>query len=466
MPKLSNYGDYLSKSPLLVFLISVFGVFTFELLIMLMIDDWNLSVFQIAALDSTLLSLVTVALFWFVIFSPMKASLVRRLDAEKQKETLQSQLFHSAKLATIGTMAAGIAHEINNPLAIMLGNEELLRERIRKLEHLDPQLLRHLDRQKEAGERIARIVKGLRAAARAETDSSESVDLRELWPKLTEIAEVLLSSTPIQLVLEEWEGERFVQANQDELMQVIANLLSNAKDALKEQTSGSIRVSARELDDKIDILVSDTGSGISKENLARIFDPFYTTKAPGEGTGLGLSISHRIVTNFGGTITVESTQGVGTTFLIRLPRAADRPKPKLPPEQLPQGQFLKKSRVLVADDEPAVREILSKWLSNSGYIVELASDGHDALRKLQSQSCDILITDLCMPGMSGEKLIQTIRNSSLYPEMKIAVITGGIFPDSSNSEGTSQPPLADGYLEKPFTRDALSKLLLSLQAPV
>ncbi|MBF0301048.1 MAG: response regulator [Oligoflexia bacterium] len=254
----------------------------------------------------------------------------------------------------------------------------------------------------------------------------------------------------------------FVKANVGKIQQVFMNIISNARDALNSKHGGQITIFTKNVidDNKEEYLIvniSDNGTGISKEVIPKIFDPFFTTKGPGQGTGLGLSICHTIVSSFGGTITVESKEEAGSSFEIMLPITKNneilvsenkvKQETKITPFQ---------GKVLVVDDEEGVRRTLGLIISSLGLTVLEAEDGEIAYQMMKEENYDYLITDIKMPEMSGNKLIEKIRSENIAKNTKFIVITGGII-DKDNFDLQ-----VDWYIEKPFNREDIFNMFKSL----
>jgi signal transduction histidine kinase len=258
-----------------------------------------------------------------------KAQLYR--DSQRQLEKLlsvldelsrtQAQLVHSEKLASLGVLAGGVAHEINNPLMVILGRTELML----MAEPVDPEAQRNLETIRHETERIAEIVRGLLTFARkSRQDKIEPVDLNEVLERTFIIAEHQLTVGNVRVTKEFATDLPIIQANPGQLQQVFMNLIINAHHAMPE--GGRLTVRTGTLPGaQVFAEIEDTGSGIAQEDLTRIFDPFYTTKEEGKGTGLGLSISRNIAEGHGGSIGVQSAVGLGTMFRVVLPEAPPPP---------------------------------------------------------------------------------------------------------------------------------------------
>jgi signal transduction histidine kinase len=235
---------------------------------------------------------------------------------------LQKQMIHSAKLASIGELAAGIAHEINNPLAIVSGATELIESKFHRGKLDQAELEKQVRRSRQSIERISRIVKGLRSYARSDTSDVEVVDARRAIDEGLGMLESVFAKSAVELETDFCSEVALFDGDYGKLQQIITNLLTNARDAILENSDeGVIKVKVSTDHANVIIKVQDDGPGIAEGKLERIFDAFFTTKKTGKGTGLGLSIVDSLVTDMGGAIDVESKVGVGTTFTMTFPLA-------------------------------------------------------------------------------------------------------------------------------------------------
>ncbi len=382
-----------------------------------------------------------------------------RREQEREQKRMQTQLFHSAKLASIGTMAAGIAHEINNPLAVLAGSGAILRNTLEQADLLTPDVREMLDRQDVAVDRITRIVKGLRIYSRSDTDMVEQMDLHRLIPDTTTLVQPILRRAQLELVLELGCSDPVIQSNAGKLQQVLMNLLINARDALEGRENRRVVISTSDDGAFVEIRVRDNGPGIDAKHLPHLFDPFFTTKPPGKGTGLGLSISHSIIESLGGVISAENSPEGGAVFVIRLPRAGVaatsvvKPAEKTADEGFPQLS----GRALVVDDEAPVRQVLATLLRRMGVDVSESEDGKAALILLEKDRFDLLITDLKMPGMGGESLIRRAAQIPSASNTRFIAVTGGA--------GTINERMVDGLLLKPFTPETLASAIREALEP-
>ncbi|HAZ11347.1 MAG: hypothetical protein A2X86_20285 [Bdellovibrionales bacterium GWA2_49_15] len=377
--------------------------------------------------------------------------------AEKEKEEIQAQLMHSAKLASIGTLAAGVAHEINNPLAIIKGCSDIVRAQVAKMggnEHV----AKKLDAQNKAVDRVASIVNGLRTFARADTELIETIDLQLAIKDALALCEMIYAKSGLIIKTNLWPGPLLIKGNSGQLQQVVMNLLSNAKDACENVPGGGI-ISLETSTDGSSVIFtfSDNGPGIVKENINKIFDPFFTTKPVGQGTGLGLPISHAIIQSFGGTLSVQSGFEAGATFVITLPVAPDDVHTTGQIKPLSTRHFT--GNALVVDDEEELREIMITCFTNLGLSVTSASSGAEALEILKDKTFDYLITDIMMPGMSGHALLEKAYKLPHLSQTRFLIISGLIASDIQDSAGDPARPPVHGFIEKPFSTESIAQVL-------
>jgi PAS domain S-box-containing protein len=387
-------------------------------------------------------------------------------DVTDELET-RKQLVHTDRLASLGALAAGVAHEINNPAAfILLGTQQLARL-LQQLPAADEATGPTRSRMSEVVsdlhdgvQRIAQIVGELRLFARIpESAVSTPVDVNRLMTSAVTLTQAVVKSRArVELDLGELPP---LPGDHARLGQVFVNLLVNAAQAIPAGAPDQhvVRVETREESGSVVVRVKDTGVGIAEENLSRVFDPFFTTKGPGDGTGLGLTISMDLVRRAGGTIEVQSQLGVGTTFMITLPV-----RPSLvsstPPQPLrvepPSG-----GRVLVVEDEQALAIALSRGLSPR-FHVEHASDGVRAFERLTRDDApfyDAVLCDLRIPGMDGAALYDATRAARPQQATQFVFLTGGAITDEHVQflRACARP-----VLEKPFRMEELDEVLATV----
>ncbi len=377
---------------------------------------------------------------------------------------MQAKLFLSDRMASVGTLAAGVAHEINNPLSFVIANQTLTLEALEELSRERPcqQVSESIELLREAAEgtdRVRRIVRDLKIFSRHDDESLGPVDLRHAmdraialaWNEIRHKARLVKAYGEVPLIL----------ANEARLGQVFLNLMINAAQAIADgdADANEIRVSTRVEGQSAILEVRDTGSGIAPEHLTRIFDPFFTTKPVGVGTGLGLAICHQIVRTQGGEITVDSTLGKGTCFRIVLPLdhaslKADKQK-RLPSDPPPP----RRSSVLVVDDEVMLSRSLSRLLGGE-HDVEAINSGAEALRLVGTgRRFDVILCDLMMPELSGMELYNEL--GQLAPDLarRMVFLTGGACTTGARDFLSR---VQNPRLEKPFNLDELKKVVRTM----
>ena len=380
---------------------------------------------------------------------------VRDATARKQ---VQTQLFLADRLSSLGRLASGVAHELNNPLAYVMLNLELLRGRLGALTagaepELVARMVRGLEDAHEGAERMRRIVRTLSAFGRGDEDRVGPVDVDGTLESAVEMATMQLRHRA--RLTRRYHAATPATANAFRLGQVFLNLLLNAADALREdQANNEIVLSTRNSDDgRVVVEVSDNGAGIPAELHSRIFEPFFTTKPVGKGTGLGLAVCHAIVTSFGGKITCESSVGRGSTFRVELD-AASTSASVSPRERPGDGSIVPgegaRGRVLVADDDARVARVLAATLDEHEVIV--VASGREALARCRSESFDCILCDVMMPDVSGVDVHEELLRDGLGLERRIIFVTGGAVTDATRS---ALARLDNRVLEKPVPLDLL-----------
>ncbi|WP_205525750.1 ATP-binding protein [Pyxidicoccus trucidator] len=385
---------------------------------------------------------------------PFLVAIIRDVTDRKH---LESQLLVAERMASVGTLAAGVAHEINNPLAYVSSNLSYLRERLAQpaltSEQL-PELREVLAEAEEGAGRVVSIVRDLRTFARADEDRLAPVDvarvvdaaLRLVRNELSHRARLVCTLEPVPRV----------HGNDVRLSQVLVNLLVNAMQALPERPveENEVRVSLRtSRTGQVELEVADNGRGMPPEVRRRIFDPFFTTKAVGEGTGLGLSICLTLVQAMGGRIEVSSIPERGSSFRVVLPAlAAEVAAPLAGAKPRPPLPTVPRRRLLLIDDEPSVGRSVSRLVRDM-YEVRAVQGGREALQLLSSgERFDAILCDLMMPGMTGMEFVVELER--LSPELvpHTGLMTGGAFtPQAREFVGRHSREL----LEKPFERERL-----------
>ncbi len=387
------------------------------------------------------------------------------IDLSKQKE-LEEQFVQSQKMQAVGQLAGGIAHDFNNLLTAMIGFCDLL-------------LLRHkpgdpsfsdIMQIKQNSNRAANLVRQLLAFSRQQTLRQKVQDITDILTELSHLLRRLIGAN-IELDFIHGEDLGLVKVDEGQMEQVLINLAVNARDAM--DGGGDLTITTENFTNKkmmelvseempaghwIKITVSDTGCGIPKENISRIFEPFFTTKDVGQGTGLGLATVYGIIRQTGGFLDVQSKIGKGTSFVLYLPRASEADEEESVADAS-ETQIIETirdltgtERILLVEDEDAVRTFSQRALSNKGYTVLTADSGESALSTWHTekdQALDLLITDVVMPNMDGPTLAQHIRQES--PDLKIIFISGYTEDKLKDYMGPNI-----WFLPKPFTLKQLT----------
>jgi PAS domain S-box-containing protein len=378
---------------------------------------------------------------------------------------MEKRLALSERLAALGTMAAEVAHEINNPLAYVTLNVAFVLDALATAgpdgaqafggvrEHVE-ELRKALQEASDGCANVRKIVQNMRRFARVENGARTLVDLPDV---LSAAARMTANALRHHALLRFAYGTTpFVEADEGQLIQVFTNLLVNAYHAMGEGNSSEHEVRIVTFTDeggRAVVEVHDTGCGIPRENLAGVFDPFFTTKDVEEGTGLGLSICHGIVTGLGGRITVDSEVGRGSIFRVVLPPASRRrEEPESPPADTASHR---RGRVLVVDDDVAVGAAMGRVLQREHAVV-IEADAREALARLANEDFDVIFCDLMMPAMSGVEFYETLARSHPAAARRVVFMTGGAFTARSTKFLES---VANASIAKPFDVGTLKAVI-------
>jgi PAS domain S-box-containing protein len=392
-----------------------------------------------------------------VEFDGERAALVVLRDVT-QRRRIQSRLLLADRMASVGTLAAGVAHEINNPLTYVVGNLAYVAERLRRLAEALPEdamdeMQTAIREAREGADRVRVIVGDLRTFSRDDERVHAPVDLHAVLDSTLNIAASELRNRA--RLVREYGDVAPVRANHGRLGQVFLNLLVNAMQAIPDDDRDDhlIRIRTWTEAGQAVVEIVDSGAGIPPEALAHVFDPFFTTKPVGVGTGLGLSICHNIVSAMGGEIAVESRVGRGATFRVSLPLATD-PVPAFRAEPDPTPLPTRR-RILIVDDEPTVARSIQRVLDGL-HDVAVAHDTEAALERLSSQEFDLVLCDVVMPGRDGIALWnEVVRDHPSYAR-KFLFLTGAAVNPRVASFLAAQP---NRWLEKPFDVAELLRLI-------
>ena len=395
--------------------------------------------------DGTRFAAETVAMP--IVFDRAPAVMVIVEDLAERR-SLRTQLAQAERLATVGALAAGVAHEINNPLAYVMLNLDAL---AREAGASGPAALR-LQEARDGARRIRDIVRDLRTFARDEEEKAEAVDVPRVLDKVLAMAAQEMRYRA--RVVRDFGDGAVARAREGRLAQVFLNLVVNAAQAIEEGdvAGNEVRVSCRREGDEVVVQIADTGHGIPASDLPHVFEPFFSTKPRGVGSGLGLSISRNIVEGFGGRIAVDSAVGGGTRFTVRLPAddATARERAAAPAARARGGR-----RILVVDDEPRLCSVIADSLTDRHEVVTAVS-GAAARQRLAAERFDVILCDVMMPGESGMDLHEwTVRTR---PELapRFVFMTGGTFTPRARDFLASVP---NHCLDKPFDQDALERAI-------
>jgi signal transduction histidine kinase len=381
-----------------------------------------------------------------------------RLRAERKR--MHDQLLISDRMVSVGTLAAGVAHELNNPLAALITNLDLL---VRDLSHLSSEraltdalrdVFAELDDARESAARMRHIVRDLKLFSRSSNDERSAVDVHRVLDSSLRMAHNEIRHRA--RVVREYGNVPLVEANEARLGQVFLNLLINAAQSIVEGDAehNQIHVSThQDAVGRVVIEVADTGAGIAPEHLTRIFEAFFTTKPADVGTGLGLSICHRIVHALAGELEVDSQVGKGSTFRVVLPKAAASQEAAT--DAGPASSVAtRRGRVLVVDDEPMIATAIGRTLSLEHDVV-LASAATKALERIKKgEEFDVILCDLMMPQMTGMDLYDELVRTAPGQADRMVFLSGGAFTAAARNFLEDVP---NQRLEKPFdTRQLLA----------
>ncbi len=359
------------------------------------------------------------------------ASRVRKQDealrqANQRLDGARQQLIQAEKLSALGELVAGVAHELNNPLASVMGYVQLLLTR-----DLPTEVQRRLETVFSEAERMARIVKNLLTFARKHPPEKRYLGLNGIIEKTLELKSYHFRVNQITVETDLDPDLPMTMLDFHQVQQVLINLFSNAEQAMAENGKGGrLKLRTRVVNGRIEARVTDSGPGISAEALPHVFEPFFTTKKDGKGTGLGLSMCYGIMEGHGGGIRVGTDPGRGATFILDLPVVGASPAEEKTPEERARGP--RPLSILVVDDEQGVSDFLVELLTSRGHRVNTASDVPEALQKIAREELDLIISDLKMPRGTGRDIYRAALEKRPPLARRIVFTTG---------DGTSQDTL-------------------------
>jgi PAS domain S-box-containing protein len=398
-----------------------------------------------------------------VLFDNYRQS-VQRKQLEEQRRRLEGEFRQAQKMEVLGQLSGGIAHDFNNLLMVLSGSAELLANALAP----DFGGARYLEQIRRTVNKAAAITNQLLAFSRKQVLDAKPIDLHEVLTDSEFMLPRLLGSD-VRLTFQHHAAQSRIKADAPQLEQVIVNLVVNARDAMPD--GGTLTIATRNefslpvgvtpdagdapASGWVVLEVTDTGHGIDEETRNHLFEPFYTTKPLGKGTGLGLSTVYGIVRQFAGHIVVESQPGSGACFRIYLPVESSTAPPQAPMVRAAaNAQDTPSLRVLLADDEPPLREAIAEYLRSAGHVVLESHSPHDALELARSHSggIDVLLTDVVMPGLRGTELAHKVEE--LHPDVQVIYMSG-----YAQSLPEAQIPAGAAFLQKPFRFASLAEQL-------
>ena len=378
-----------------------------------------------------------------------------------ESHRLQTRLVIADRMASVGLLAAGVGHELNNPLAFVLSNLRLLIEELESLRGVVPaaemaNIAELLEDSADGAERMRVILRDLKTFSGAADERDQLVDVQNVLDSAISMAGNEIRHRA-QLA-KDYQTVPLVVGNESKLGQVFLNLVVNAAQAIEEGRADHHRITVRTRTDdegRVVVVVEDTGSGIQEESVPFIFDPFFTTKAPVEGTGLGLSICHNIVTAAGGTIGVRTAIGGGSAFSVVLPPAPEHHLPSRKPLAAPRSARPTRRHVLVIDDEALIGRSVRRALR--GHDVVAVTSGEEAIRRLRSgELFDVIVCDVMMPEVTGMDVYEAVKAMGKGIERRMVFMTGGAFTPRARAflEGVDNL-----CLPKPFDLTQLREII-------
>lgn len=368
----------------------------------------------------------------------------RNADQEimRQREILQ----RNEKLSALGALLAGVAHELNNPLSVVVGQAQLLRET-----EQEPRVLKRAEKIAHAADRCAKVVSTFLSMARQKPPQRTLVNLNEVVEDALSLLEYGLRSRGISLSVELQPGLPLLHADSDQLHQVVTNLVINAQHALQDVGCRELKIGTCSLSDGVvQLSVADSGPGVPEDIRHRIFEPFFTTKSMGVGTGLGLSVCNGIVEAHGGSLSLSDAKGGGACFTVTLvPETGVEDSAKEPPTVTAISRSL---TIAVVDDEPEILELVNENLKAAGHTVLSTSSGTELLSIINDHSPDIILSDFRMPVMSGPDIFAAATQRWPALAERFIFMTGDVLTtDSASFLQELELPV----LEKPFTAEQL-----------
>ncbi|MEE8353056.1 MAG: PAS domain S-box protein [Dehalococcoidales bacterium] len=385
-----------------------------------------------------------------ICFDGVLEDITERRLAENRRRDLEQRALLSSRMASIGEMASGIAHEINNPVASIVGLADLLLEG-----DIPPDVREDIGVIHAEAERVAGIVRKLLTFSRRSDPERELVNVNEIVQTTLDVRAYEIGTSNIDVVTSLDPELPATMADGSQLQQVFLNLIINAEMAMREKGGrGRLRIETGAEDGMLRVVFIDNGPGIAPEILDKIFDPFFTTRKKGQGTGLGLSVCHGIVSEHGGRIHATSTGGKGATFAVELPIVCEEKPAELPEPDVEVPLGPSTARILAVDDEPAVLRFLARALGGSGYLVDCVDSARDVVERLRRAEYDLVLLDIKLPGTSGIDIYRHIQRRIPAVAKRIIFITGDIIAADTRSFLARTKAR---HIVKPFSAERLRK---------
>jgi len=381
----------------------------------------------------------------------LKRGINERVRAEQEKKELERKAQIASRLTTVGEMAAGIAHEINNPLTGVIGFAQLLTQK----KDIPGDIREYTQIILDGAQRVAAIIDRLLTFARQRKLERSYVYINDIMETTLKLRAYEMESSNIKLSTRLDPDLPGTMADAWQLQQVFLNIIINAETEMKSAHGKGELLAKTELEDNtIRISFTDDGPGIASENLERVFEPFFTTRNVGRGTGLGLSLCHGIITEHHGRLYARSRLGHGATFVVELPVVAEEKQPGLAEPEVGEAEKVTGAKILVVDDEPTILRFLSQILTDEGHRVETLDNATEALEKIKSERYNLILLDIKLPGMSGMELYKEIKRIARTLARRVVFITGDVMAtDTRNFLSRAKAP----YINKPFDAEKLIK---------
>ncbi len=399
-----------------------------------------------------------------------KRALAALATSETKRRSIaqEAEMLRADRMASVGQLAAGVAHEANNPLAYVVANLEYVATELAELPATDAEgkrfshVLEAVTEAQDGISRVVQIVRDLKSFARDSEDRIESTDVNDVIDAATKMAGALVRHRA--RIVREYDAVAPVSVDPQRLSQVVLNLVINAAQAIPEnRPDGLIQIRTMATADgrRVVIEVVDDGEGIAPETLGRVFEPFFTTKPVGVGTGLGLSVCRGIIEGYGGDLSIQSELARGTTVRVTLPAEAAELESRQPDSGAPARSGSRRvnaaRRILIIDDEPLVLRAFKRMLNSHDVVA--VSGGQEALDLLERDAeFDLILSDVMMPGKSGIDVYRELASKQGKLEKRVVFLTGGILTDSAQELIDALP---NPCLEKPVSSERVAELLES-----